>query len=107
VDVAGLKRWAQVAFRLDRWPLGLHPHVLPSLAKLLRDASAQAQLIVTTHSDVLVDGLTDYPEAVVVTESHDGCTAFKRLEAPELRLWLEKYTLGTLRTRGESGDTRW
>ena len=34
--------------------LGLHPDVLPSLAGLLREASERTQLIVTTHSDILV-----------------------------------------------------
>ena len=48
--------------------LGLHPDVLPTLADLLKDASDRTQLIVTTHSDVLVDALTDQPEAVIVAE---------------------------------------
>ena len=41
--------------------LGLHPDILPPLAKLLLEASERCQLIVTTHSDVLVDALTESP----------------------------------------------
>ena len=44
--------------------LGLHPDVLPALGDLLREASQRCQLIVTTHSDRLVDTLTDTPESV-------------------------------------------
>jgi len=35
--------------------LGLHSDVLPALAELLIEASERCQLIVTTHSDVLVN----------------------------------------------------
>lgn len=87
--------------------LGLHPDVLPTLAALLREASENCQLVVTTHSDVLVDAMTDAPESVLICEKHDGATQFRRLSAAELQPWLEKYRLGELWTRGEIGGTRW
>lgn len=87
--------------------LGLHPDVLPTLADLLKDASTRTQLIVTTHSDVLVDALTDQPEAVVVAERGPQGTTLTRLDAEKLKPWLEKYRLGQLWTRGEIGGTRW
>ena len=79
--------------------LGLHPDVLPTVAKLLVKASQRCQLIVTTHSDVLVDELTDTPESVIVCEKHNGSTVMKRLDQETLKVWLEKYTLGQLWTR--------
>ena len=87
--------------------LGLHPDVLPGLADLLREASERSQLIVTTHSDVIVDKLTDAPESVVVFEKEDGRTKMKRLDGRELAGWLERYGLGDLWTRGELGGNRW
>ncbi len=87
--------------------LGLHPDVLPTLADLLKDASDRTQLIVTTHSDVLVDALTDQPEAVIVAERGPQGTTLTRLDAEKLKPWLEKYRLGQLWTRGEIGGTRW
>ena len=87
--------------------LGLHPDVLPGLADLLREASERRQLIVTTHSDVIVDKLTDAPESVVVFEKEDGRTKMKRLDGRELAGWLERYSLGDLWTRGELGGNRW
>jgi predicted ATPase len=47
---------------LEEPELGLHPDLLPRLADLLVEASHRMQLIVTTHSDVLVDGLSKVPE---------------------------------------------
>ncbi|MNV58434.1 hypothetical protein D3C71_1508120 [compost metagenome] len=87
--------------------LGLHPDVLPTLANLLKDASERTQLIVTTHSDGLVDAMTDQPEAVIVAERGPQGTTLTRLDVEKLKPWLEKYRLGQLWTRGEIGGTRW
>lgn len=87
--------------------LGLHPDILPKLADLLLDASQRTQLIVTTHSDIIVDALTEHPEAVLICEKHQGQTQIERLNAETLKEWLEKYRLGELWTRGELGGTRW
>lgn len=88
--------------------LGLHPDMLPKIADLLAAASARTQLVVTTHSDMLVDAMTERPEAVVVVEKHDGQTRTRRLKKDaELQEWLKRYRLGQLWTRGEIGGTRW
>jgi predicted ATPase len=114
----GTLRWlALLAILLDPSPpplvcieepeIGLHPDMMPTLAQLLRDASQRMQLIVTTHSDTLVDALTDTPEAVVVCEKHEGATTLRRLSRHELDVWLDKYSLGHLWRRGEIGGNRW
>ena len=82
---------------------GLHPDVLPKLAELLVEASKRSQIIVTTHSDILVDALSDTPEAIVICEKVDGATQLRRLDPDELKIWLEKYRLGELWTSGELG----
>jgi predicted ATPase len=87
--------------------IGLHPDLLPRLADLLRQASERTQLIVTTHSDVLVDALTETPESVVVCEKVGGQTRLRRLDRDELKPWLAKYRLGELWTKGNIGGTRW
>jgi predicted ATPase len=92
---------------LEEPELGLHPDVLPNLADLLIAASERTQLIVTTHSDILVDAMTERPESVVICEKHNGCTEMKRLSKPELVVWLEKYRLGQLWIDGQLGGKRW
>lgn len=87
--------------------LGLHPDLIPTLARLLRGASERTQLVVTTHSDGLVDALTDTPESVIVCEKVDGATQCRRLEKKKLRAWLKSYTLGALWRSGEIGGNRW
>jgi predicted ATPase len=92
---------------LEEPELGLHPDVIRPLAKLLVQASERMQLIVTTHSDALVDELTETPEAVIVCEKEAGSTTLKRLERKGLSRWLKEYTLGELWHKGEIGGTRW
>ncbi|GHV06497.1 chromosome segregation protein SMC [Campylobacterota bacterium] len=87
--------------------LGLHPDVLPTIAELLKEASTRCQLIVTTHSDVLVDAMTDQPESVFICEKDESGTTLRNLSSDELKPWLERYRLGELWTRGELGGTRW
>jgi predicted ATPase len=87
--------------------LGLHPDLIVELADLLIEASHRMQLIVTTHSDILVDALTKVPESVVVCEKENGSTRMRRLNADELSGWLKDYGLGQIWRRGEIGGNRW
>ncbi len=114
----GTMRWLSLlAVLLDPKPprlvcieepeLGLHPDVIPTLAKLLRSASERMQLVVTTHSEVLVDALSESPEDIVVCERHDGSTTMNRLDKANLALWLKDYRLGQLWSKGVLGGNRW
>lgn len=87
--------------------LGLHPDMMPSLTDLLLEASDRCQLVVTTHSEVIVDALTETPECVVVCEKVEGQTKLLRLDNQELAHWLDKYRLGELWTSGQIGGNRW
>jgi predicted ATPase len=88
--------------------LGLHPDALQLVADVLVEASEHTQLIVTTHSEALVDALTDRPESVLVCErDFDNGTQMKRLSRKKLRVWLERYSLGELWRKGEIGGGRW
>ena len=92
---------------LEEPELGLHPDALGNLAELLVEASQRTQLIVTTHSDILVSALSEVPEAVLVCERDETGTHLRRLEREPLAEWLERYTLGDLWLKGEIGGTRW
>ncbi|HEY3295457.1 MAG TPA: AAA family ATPase [bacterium] len=87
--------------------LGLHPDMIHKIAELLKDAATRTQLIVTTHSDLLISALSDIPEAIVVCE-HDGRgTRMQRLEPEKMKDWLERYSLGEVWLKGAIGGTRW
>lgn len=92
---------------LEEPEIGLHPDMIVMLAELLQEASKRMQLIVTTHSDILIDALSSTPESVVICEKEDGATKMRRLEPEKLEAWLERYSLGELWTSGQLGGTRW
>jgi len=87
--------------------LGLHPDVIRPLAKLLLSASERMQLVVTTHSDALVDELSETAKSVIVCEKHDGSSVLKQLDSDQLSDWLKRYKLGQLWRTGEIGRNRW
>jgi predicted ATPase len=92
---------------LEEPELGLHPDVIPHIGELLMRASQHTQLVVTTHSRVLVDALSADPSSVIVCEKTDANSRFQRLDPDDLALWLDKYSLGELWSMGELGGNRW
>ena len=79
--------------------IGLHPDIIPKVAKLLVEASSRSQIFVTTHSDILVDALTDTPESMSSARNSMGRRNFAASTKSELGPWLnERYRLGELWT---------
>ena len=89
--------------------LGMHPDIVVALADLLKDASKNTQLVVTTHSDILVDALTEWPESVIVSELDPSGTRLERLESDKIKPWLKKFDerLGEHWMSGHVGGLRW
>jgi predicted ATPase len=92
---------------LEEPELGLHPDILPTVADLLVNASTRTQLLVTTHSEILVDALTERPESIVICEKNAGATTLRGLDPTSLSIWLKDYRLGRLWTDGQLGGARW
>ena len=79
---------------IDEPELGLHPYAITQLAGLLRSASKQTQVIVSTQSVPLINQFT--PEDIVVVDRRNGQSEFQRLESDQLTDWLKEYGLGDL-----------
>ena len=86
---------------IDEPELGLHPFALELLAEMLRAASEERQIVVSTQSADLVSHFT--PEEVIVVEADDGISTFRRLDSGSLKDWLEDYSLGALWQMGVVG----
>ena len=82
--------------------LGLHPDAIGLLADVLVDASSRTQLVVTTHSDVLVSGFTEQANSVLCCDYLQG-TTLTRVESDKLTHWLNDYRLGEVWRIGELG----
>lgn len=89
--------------------LGMRPDIMVTIAELLVEASENTQLVVTTHSEMLVDALAGRPESIFVAESDSDGTQLERLEADQIKPWLEEYggSLGKCWMQGHIGGLRW
>ena len=79
---------------LDEPELGLHPSAIQIVSDLVKSASKTIQVIVATQSVSLVDRFD--AEDIVVVNREGRQTQLKRLSEPDLRDWLQEYTLSEL-----------
>jgi predicted ATPase len=79
---------------IDEPELGLHPFAIEVLADLLRAASRQTQIVVSTQSPSLVNQFSI--EDLIVVEWRAGVSQFERKSKKDFETWLEDYTLGDL-----------
>jgi len=89
------------AILVDEPELGLHPYAIELLASLIRQASVDTQVIISTQSSLLLDHFQ--PEDVLVANRMAGGTEITRLDPPKLASWLEDYSLGQLWEKNEIG----
>jgi len=86
---------------VDEPELGLHPYAITLLASLVRHASAETQVVLSTQSPQLLNHFD--PEDVLVADRVEGGTQITRLDPEQLSGWLEDYSLGQLWEKNEIG----
>lgn len=83
-----------LAILIDEPELGLHPSALNILSGLIRSASKDYKIIISTQSTSFINQFS--PEDIIIVEREDNQSTFKRLNADDLEDWLEDYTLGEI-----------
>lgn len=91
---------------LDEPELGMHPDLISGLAQMLEDASQHTQIIVNTHSPILLDAFSHRIEDVLICRKEKGCSHVEHLNM-DINHLLKTESLGTLWMRGDLGGTRW
>jgi predicted ATPase len=79
---------------IDEPELGLHPFAINKLAGLIKKASAQSQIIISTQSINLVDNFS--PEDIITVDREDNQSVFVRQNSESLKDWLQEYSIGDL-----------
>jgi len=79
---------------IDEPELGLHPYAINILFEILRSASEQTQVIVSTQSVPFINQASI--EDVIVVDRNGQESTFKRLEPEELTEWVQDFGLGEL-----------
>jgi predicted ATPase len=86
---------------VDEPELGLHPYAIAKLASMVKSASQETQIILSTQSALLLDHFD--PEDVLVADRVNGETVLARLDADHWSSWLDEYSLGQLWEKAEFG----
>jgi predicted ATPase len=93
---------------LEEPELGLHPDAILGLARLLKEASARRQVVVTTHAPLLLSAFTDDPECVYAFDRDDRGTRVERLTRKRLVSWTrDGRSLADVWAAGAIGANRW
>ncbi len=79
---------------LDEPELGLHPFALQILASLFRVASNKTQIIASTQSSTFADFFDI--EDIIIADTKENATVFKRLDTNEYKEWFEQYSIGEM-----------
>ncbi|MBF0101461.1 MAG: AAA family ATPase [Desulfobacterales bacterium] len=79
---------------IDEPELGLHPRAIGFLASMLRSASKQRQVIVSTQSVTLVNGFSI--DDLIIVDREKNLTVFQRHSEQDFQDWLKEYTVGDL-----------
>jgi predicted ATPase len=79
---------------IDEPELGLHPEALSVFADLLKCASENSQIIISTQSPSLVDYFE--PDDIVVVNRTRGETIFERLEFEKYKAWMDEYSISQI-----------
>lgn len=77
---------------VDEPELGLHPKAIHILANLINKVTSISQVIISTQSVTLVNQFSF--ENLIVTEQVNGSSNYKRLEADQVRDWVDEYGSG-------------
>lgn len=82
------------AILIDEPELGLHPYAIAVLGSLMKSASEEHQIIVSTQSVELVNEFK--VDDLIVVDKRDGGSIFNRPDAEALSEWMNEYSLGEL-----------
>ncbi|MCL1827274.1 MAG: AAA family ATPase [Candidatus Cloacimonetes bacterium] len=88
---------------LDEPELGLHPFAIESFAELIKMASSESQIIITTQSTELINHLDI--ENIIVVKRENGETTLHRQKEEELNQWLEDYSIADVWKNNIIGGT--
>ncbi|MDI9364591.1 MAG: AAA family ATPase [Flavobacterium sp.] len=86
---------------IDEPELGLHPSAITKLAALIKKASAQTQIIISTQSVNLLDHFE--PEDIITVDRIDNQSVFKRQSSEALKEWMEDYSMSDLWSKNVIG----
>lgn len=91
---------------IDEPELGLHPDMINTLADAIKFASETSQIIVSTHSPLLLNAF-ELKNIIVFEKNDSNATIVKKLDEKDYKFWLDEYLPGEMWRAGAIGGNRW
>lgn len=88
------------ALGFDEPDNNIHPSAVSRLVHLFERRANDTAIIIATHSNQLLDYLSDPAESVVVCTPTEHGTELARLDRTTLEAWREEYSISQLREQG-------
>lgn len=92
---------------MDEPENGLHPDMIKTVADAIRHASAHSQLIVATHSPLLLNCFELDDILVFEKKEHENCSCVKRVSEDDFEDWEGDFLPGQMWLQGYLGGKRW
>ncbi len=105
VGMYRLSRPGRTLMAIDEPELHLHPGLLARVVQVFEAMGEHHPVLLSTHSDRLLDLLSDPVASVRVCELRRGATHLRRLDRASLDTWLADFRgVGDLRSEGHLAD---
>jgi predicted ATPase len=87
---------------IDEPETGLHPRMLPIIAAVAANTAVKTQVVLTTHSPMLLDAFSEDLPATTVVTWNGSATELRTIAGDDLKYWVENYSLGKFAFSGEA-----
>lgn len=91
---------------IDEPETGLHPDMLFTIAGAIREAAKTTQIIISTHSDNLLNAF-NVEQIRVFEKDEDNATIVNAFTEAEFKGWYEDFYPGRMWRAGDLGGNRW
>jgi predicted ATPase len=91
---------------IDEPELGLHPDMLLNLRRAIEFAAQTSQIIIATHSSLLLN-LFEIENIIVFEKSDANGTVVNKFTSDQFEKWKGEFLPGDLWNNGHLGGTRW
>ncbi|HWB64643.1 MAG TPA: AAA family ATPase [Chitinophagales bacterium] len=91
---------------IDEPELGLHPDMIHTLAEAIKYAAKTSQIIISTHSPLLLD-MFEIENIIVFEKNEDNATIVKKYTEKDFEGWYDKFLPGEMWRSGDLGGNRW
>lgn len=91
---------------IDEPELGLHPDMLHTLAEAIKHAAETSQVIISTHSPLLLD-MFEVENVRVFEKDEKNATIVNQFKQEDFMGWYDKFLPGEMWRSGDFGGNRW